>query len=77
MLSGRYKPGDTVIVDVNADDGELLISPQVEAGLGRHLGSVPDIVRNAEELTPYADSMGGGRRRSRVPLFFSVRTPAK
>ena len=31
VLSGRYKPGDTVVVDVNADDGELLISPQVEA----------------------------------------------
>ena len=31
VLSGAYQPGQTVMVDVNTDDDELVISPQVEA----------------------------------------------
>ncbi len=31
VLSGSYQPGQTVMVDVNTDDDELVISPQVEA----------------------------------------------
>ncbi len=31
VLSGAYQPGQTVVVDLNTDDDELVISPRVEA----------------------------------------------
>ena len=31
VLAGRYNPGDTIFVDVNTEDDELVISQQVEA----------------------------------------------
>jgi len=31
VLAGKYNPGDTIFVDVNTDDDELVISQQVEA----------------------------------------------
>jgi ATP-dependent Clp protease ATP-binding subunit ClpC len=31
VLKGKYQPGDTIMVDVNTDDDELVIGVQVEA----------------------------------------------